>query len=57
MSKKTEIRNRNRAVTAFNMRQSGCTYNHIAEHLGVKPHQVKSLVLLGERLESLKEDA
>lgn len=56
MSKKTEIRNRNRAVTAFNMRQSGCTYNHIAEHLGVKPHQVKSLILLGERLESLKED-
>lgn len=56
MSKKTEIRNRNRAVTAYNLRLSGHTYNHIAGHLGVKPHQVKGLILLGERLESLKEE-
>lgn len=56
MSKKTEIRNRNKAVNAYNMRQNGCTFNHIAEHLGIKPHAVKSMILMGERIESLKEE-
>lgn len=55
MSKKTEIRNKNKALVAYKMFNSGCTTNHICEQINVKPHQVKSMVLLGERLESLKE--
>lgn len=55
MSKKTEIRNRNKALVAYKMFNNGYTANHIAEQINVKPHQVKSMVLLGERVQSLKE--
>ena len=56
MSKKSDIRSRNVAITAYRMSQRGCTHKFIAEHLGKKPHQIKSLILLGERLESLNEE-
>lgn len=51
------IRNRNRAIVVYRLHLEGLTHNEIAEHLGVKSKHVKSLILLGERLESLKEEA
>lgn len=53
---KQEIRARNRAVTAFNMKQEGYTTNEIAKVLSLKPHQVKTTVLRGERIASLSEE-
>lgn len=53
-SRKT-IRNNNRAITAYRMRLEGATSNEICKALSLKPHQVASMVLLGERLESLNE--
>jgi DNA-binding CsgD family transcriptional regulator len=38
------------------MRQNGYTTNEIALALGYQPHQVKSAVQRGERLNSLKEE-
>ncbi len=47
---------RNRAVTAYKMRLEGYTTNEIASALNYLPHQVKSAVERGERLNSLKEE-
>lgn len=55
MTSKQVIRNRNRAITAYRMKQEGATTNEIVKVLSLKPHQVRSMVALGERLESLKE--
>ena len=47
---------RNKALVAYSMRQNGYTTNEIALALGYQPHQVKSAVQRGERLNSLKEE-
>ena len=47
---------RNKALVAYSMRQNGYTTNEIAMALSYKPHQVKSAVERGERLNSLKEE-
>lgn len=58
MSKEKKlIRNRNKAIVVYRLHCRGLTHNEIADHLNVKPKHVKSLILLGERLESLKEEA
>lgn len=54
-SRKT-IRNNNRAITAYRMRSEGATTNEICKALALKPHQVVSMVLLGERLENLNNE-
>lgn len=57
MATKRQIANaRSRAIAAYSMRQSGYTTNEIALALGYQPHQVKSAVERGERLNSLKEE-
>lgn len=53
-SRKT-IRNNNRAIIAYRMKQEGATSNEICKALDLKPHQVSTMVLRGERLESLNE--
>lgn len=55
MSTKQQIRNRNRAVIAYRMQKEGATTNEIVRALNLKPHQVRSVCMLGERLESLKD--
>ena len=47
---------RNKALVAYSMRQTGYTTNEIAVALGITPQQVKSTVERGERLNSLKEE-
>lgn len=51
--KRREIHKRNKAVTTYRLNKQGLTHNEIAEHLDIKPHHVKSMILLGERLEKL----
>lgn len=55
-TKRQVIHARNRAVTAYKMRNEGYTTNEIASALNYQPHQVKSAVERGERLNSLKEE-
>ena len=40
------------ALRAVNMKNEGFTTRQIAETLGKKPEQIKSLVLLGDRLKT-----
>lgn len=57
MASKRYIQHRkNKALLAYSMRQQGYTTNEIAIALGIEPHQVKSAVERGERLNSLKEE-
>lgn len=51
--KRRKIHNNNKAVTVYRLNKQGLTHNEIAEHLNIKPHHVKSMILLGERLENL----
>ena len=55
-TKRQETHARSKALVAYSMRQQGYTTNEIALALGYKPHQVKSAVERGERLNSLKEE-
>lgn len=54
-TKRQLIQSRNKALVAWSMRNEGYTTNEIATQLGYKPHQVKSAVERGERLNSLNE--
>lgn len=55
-SKRYQQHQRNKAIVAYSMRQSGYTTNEIAAALGITPQQVKSTIERGERLNSLKEE-
>ena len=52
MGKPYELRRHADAKRAYKMRLEGYTSNEIASAIGCKPEQVKSRVLLGERLQS-----
>lgn len=50
MSNLTDKRQLIRAAHAYRLKQGGLKTREIAQQLGIKPEQVKSLVEIGERI-------
>ena len=57
MSKRYEKYRHNRAMLVHTLREKGYTTSEIADAVGCDPHQVKSLVSLGERIKSLEAES
>ncbi len=51
--KGAEKRSHATAIQAAKLKSQGLTTKEIAAHISKKPEQIKSLVLLGERLQSI----